>query len=164
MGDKKYLINGEISYSMVKLATKDGVKEMSISEALSIASEHELDLVLVSEQTTPPICKLMDYDKYLYSLKKNKKKQKASTVKEIRLNYNIAQHDINIKINNAKKILNEGDKVKFTVVFKGRQMAYIATGVDTLNKIANDLTGVAKVVAAPRIEGRVCSMTVDRAV
>lgn len=156
-----HLLNESIPHKIIKLIVDEDKKEMSLTDAISLAEADGLDVVLVSDKGDMPICKLMNYEKYLYNLKKAQKKPKQTEMKEIRLGCNIAEHDISIKVENARRILDEGDKVKFVIVFKGRQISMIDSGINILNKIATDITDIASVSRAPKIEGKICTMIVE---
>jgi len=120
--------------------------------------EAGLDLVEIVPNADPPVCKIIDYGKYKYELskkeKKTKKKQHVIHVKEIRLSPKIEQHDIDFKIKNARKFIEQGDKVKFNILFKGRQIAHKEFGDQLFEKIIDELSDVAKVESAPQFEGR----------
>ena len=113
---------------------------MPTREALRISRDHELDLVVVAPNAKPPVCRIMDYDKYKYEQSKRekeaRKKQKVITVKEVRLRPNIEEHDLNVKMRNAMRFLTSGDKVKVTVRFRGRQIAYKDAGGNFWPRIA----------------------------
>lgn len=120
--------------------------------------EVSLDLVEIVPNADPPVCKIIDYGKYKYELSKKekiqKKKQHVIHVKEIRLSPKIEQHDIEFKINNARKFIEQGDKVKFNIVFKGRQIAHKEFGDLLFEKIIEELSDIAKVESEPQFEGR----------
>ena len=131
---------------------------MSSREALDLAMEQELDLVLVSPNVKPAVCKIMNYGKYKFEqVKKEKearKKQKVLEVKEIRVTPNIEQHDFEFKSKNARKFISEGNKVKITVRFRGREVNNTKAGENVLNKFIESLEDVAQVEKAPKLEGR----------
>ncbi len=131
---------------------------MSSREALDLAMEQELDLVLVSPNAKPAVCKIMNYGKYKFEqVKKEKearKKQKVLEVKEIRVTPNIEQHDFEFKSKNARKFISEGNKVKITVRFRGREVNNTKAGENVLNKFIESLEDVAQVEKAPKLEGR----------
>ena len=131
---------------------------MSLREALDLAMEQELDLVLVSPNAKPAVCKIMNYGKYKFEqVKKEKearKKQKVLEVKEIRVTPNIEQHDFEFKSKNARKFISEGNKVKITVRFRGREVNNTKAGENVLNKFIESLEDVAQVEKAPKLEGR----------
>ena len=117
-----------------------------------------MDLVEVSPNATPPVCKMMDFGKYRYDSKKKvqkaKKKQKTSDVKEIRLRPNIGEHDLNVKINHVKKFLNNKEKVKITLRFSGREITHHQLGLAIVNNVINAVADISQVDSAPKIEGR----------
>ena len=135
-----------------------GIK--SKSEALTLASYAGFDLVLINDKAENPVCKLMDYNKFKYEkkkkLKESQKKQKESNAetKEYRLSPNIDIHDFNTKLNNAKKYLEKGHKIKLTIRFKGREMQFTDKGKEVLVRFANELNDVATLDAMPTLDGR----------
>jgi translation initiation factor IF-3 len=160
-------INREIKAKEVRLINYNGenLGVVSISEALSIAQEVGLDLIEISPQVTPPVCKVLDYGKYKYELQKKKneakKNQKVVNIKELKLRPMIETHDYEVKLKQAKKFLSQGDKVKFTMRYKGREMSANDMGKDILNKLVEDLEGLCKVDAAPKMEGKQMFMIVS---
>ena len=136
----------------------DNLGVLSIDDALNKAYEAGLDLVEMSNNTAPPVCKILDYGKLKYMEQKRKsearKKQKIIEVKEIKLRPNIEQHDYDVKMRSMVKFLNEGDKVKVTLRFRGREMAHQELGLDVLNRVRDDLSEIAKVEHEPSSEGR----------
>lgn len=134
----------------------------SISEALKFAEEQELDLIEISPNADPPVCKISDYQKYLYQQKKKQKELKAKTVrvvvKEIRFGPNTDEHDYNFKLKHAVKFLAEGSKVKAYVFFKGRSILFKDKGEILLLKFAQDLEELGKVEQLPRLEGKRMTM------
>jgi translation initiation factor IF-3 len=136
--------------------TEPGV--FPISEALKIAEEMELDLVEISPNADPPVCKIIEYQKFLYQQKKKQKEIKAKTVKvvvkEIRFGPNTDEHDYNFKLKHAQKFLEEGAKVKSFVFFKGRSILYKEKGEILLLRFAQDLEEDAKVEQLPKLEGK----------
>lgn len=153
-------INDEISAKEVKLIDESGAQlgVMSLDEALKIAEEKELDLVEVAPGTEPTVCKIMNYGKYKYEQarkeKEAKKKQKVVDVKEIRLSSTIDTHDFEFKAKNARKFLEDGNKVKATIKFKGREVNNTSFGANVLNKFAETLSDVGTVDKAPKLEGK----------
>lgn len=125
---------------------------------MRIADDMELDLVEISPNANPPVCKIVDFQKFLYELKKKQKEQKAKTVKvvvkEIRFGPNTDEHDYNFKLNHAKKFLEEGSKVKAYVFFKGRTILFKDKGEILLLRFAQDLEELAKVEQLPKLEGK----------
>lgn len=153
-------INEEISAKEVKLIGEKGEQlgVMNLEEALKVAEEKELDLVEVAPGTEPTVCKLMNYGKYKYEQarkeKEAKKKQKIVDVKEIRLSSTIDTHDFEFKAKNARKFLEDGDKVKATIKFKGRELNNTSFGMNVLNKFAETLADVGTIDREPKLEGK----------
>jgi translation initiation factor IF-3 len=131
---------------------------MSPREAMVLAEEAGLDLVEISPNTDPPVCKILDYGKYKYEQQKKaaeaRKKQKVVDLKEIKIRPGIEQHDYEVKMRNAKKFLENGDKVKVTMRFRGREMSHIQIGRELLEKMQQELASVGKVEYHPKLEGR----------
>ncbi len=131
---------------------------VAIRDALIAAEEAGLDLVEVAPNADPPVCKVLDYGKYKYEAQKKaneaRKKQKIIEVKEIKMRPNIDDNDYEVKMRSAKRFIEEGDKVKVTMRFRGREMAHQDLGMNVLIKVRDELEGVAKVEQMPRIEGR----------
>jgi translation initiation factor IF-3 len=129
-----------------------------IQDALRAAQEAGLDLVEVAPNSEPPVCRIMDYGKFKYEVSKKgkeaKKKTRSSQLKEIKLRPNTEEHDLGFKIKNLVKFLEKKDRVKVTVFFRGREMTYIHTGVDLLNKVAEAVSDVGSVDQAPTREAR----------
>lgn len=153
-------INDEIIAKEIKLIDDEGAQlgVMSLSEALSIAEEKGLDLVEVAPNATPIVCKIMNYGKYKYEQarkeKEARKKQKTVEVKEIRLSPTIDTHDFEFKSKNARKFLEDGDKVKATIKFKGRELNNTSFGANVLNKFAESLEDIGAADKEPKLEGR----------
>ena len=128
------------------------------SRAMEMAEEVGLDLVEISPNANPPVCKIMDFGKFKYESQKKaneaKKKQKVIEVKEVKFRPNIDTHDYDVKMRNVTKFLEGGDKVKVTLRFRGREMAHQELGRDLLQKIAGDIEGLGKIEAMPKMEGR----------
>lgn len=131
---------------------------MSLDEGIAAAEDAGFDLVEVSPNTTPPVCKFLDYSKYKYELQKKateaRKKQKTAEVKEIKVRPNIETHDYNVKIKAARKFLNNGDKVKVTLRFRGREMAHKDLAAKLLDRICEDVADLSKIELYPKMEGR----------
>ena len=131
---------------------------MDTREALDIAYEKNLDLVLVSPNSNPPVCKIMNYGKYKFEQAKRekeaKKKQKSLEVKELRVTPNTEEHDFNFKVKNARKFLESGSKVKVTVRFRGRELNYVKLGEDILNRFIDELSDIATPEKKPLLEGK----------
>ena len=131
---------------------------VSIREALSMAEEEGLDLVEVSPTAEPPVCKILDYGKFRYQEQKKaaeaRKKQKVIEVKELKLRPMIDEHDYQVKLRAARKFLEEGDKVKFTLRYRGRELSHQELGLKVLQRMRDDLTELSKVDQEPKMEGR----------
>ena len=138
---------------------------LQLNKAIEIAKSEGLDLIEISPNANPPVCKIMDMGKYKYDLQKKantaKKKQKVVALKEIKLRPGTDVHDYNFKIKNAKKFLAKKDKVKFTVKFKGREMQHIQLGRDLMNRIIEDTKDVGKLETQPKFEGRQMIMIIQ---
>lgn len=138
---------------------------VSIKQALEIAQDADLDLIEISPQANPPVCKVLDFGKYKYEIQKRKneakKNQKTVNIKELKLRPAIDTHDYDVKIKQAKKFLSQGDKVKFTLRFKGRELSANNMGKQLLDKIIEDLDLVGKVDSEPKLEGRQMSMMIS---
>ncbi|MBR4110183.1 MAG: translation initiation factor IF-3 [Clostridia bacterium] len=153
-------INDEIVAKEVKLIDDEGAQlgVMSVADALAVAEEKGLDLVEVAPNANPTVCKIMNYGKYKYEQarkeKEAKKKQKVVEVKEIRLSPTIDTHDFEFKAKNARKFLEDGDKVKATIKFKGRELNNTSFGANVLNKFAESLEDVGTADKEPKLEGR----------
>ena len=158
------MINEQIRDKEVRLIGEDGEQKgiMPIKEAMRLAQEAELDLVKIAPKAQPPVCKIIDYGKYRYELarkeKEAKKKQKTVEVKEVRLSPNIDTNDLNTKVNNAKKFISKGNKVKITLRFRGREMAHVQQSKHILDDFAELLKDIAVVEKQPKLEGRSMSM------
>ena len=135
-----------------------------IESALDMASEVGLDLVEISPNAEPPVCKVLDYGKFKYEAQKKKhearKKQKVIDVKEIKMRPGIDEHDYQVKMRNARRFLGDGDKVKVTIRFRGREMAHQELGMKVLDRVCEDLDEVAKVEQFPQVEGRMMTMVI----
>lgn len=153
-------INEEIRVKEVRLIDENGENRgvISIREALQLAADAGLDLIEISPQAVPPVCKILDFGKYKYEMQKRKaeakKNQKVIEIKELKLRPMIDTHDYEVKIKQAKKFLGEGNKVKFTMRFKGREMNTSNLGQDVLHRILDDLEGLYKLDSEPKMEGR----------
>ncbi|QLK88567.1 translation initiation factor IF-3 [Arsenophonus endosymbiont of Aphis craccivora] len=154
-------INTEIRASEVRLTGLDGeqIGIISLKEALEKAEEAGVDLVEISPNVEPPVCRIMDYGKFLYekskSLKEQKKKQRVIQVKEIKFRPGTDEGDYQVKLRNLIRFLDDGDKAKITLRFRGREMAHQQIGIDMLNRIKNDLDEMSVVESFPsKIEGR----------
>ncbi len=138
---------------------------MQLKQAIQLAKDEGLDLIEISPNANPPVCKIMDMGKYKYDLQKKanqaKKKQKIVSLKEIKLRPGTEIHDYNFKIKNAKKFITKGDKVKFTVKFKGREMQHVELGKNLMSRIIEDTKDIAKVETHPKFEGRQMIMIIQ---
>ena len=138
---------------------------MQLNRAIQLARDESLDLIEISPNANPPVCKIMDMGKYKYDLQKKanqaKKKQKIVSLKEIKLRPGTEIHDYNFKIKNAKKFITKGDKVKFTVKFKGREMQHTELGKKLMNRIIEETKDIAKVESQPKFEGRQMVMIIQ---
>ncbi|MGB9747232.1 MAG: translation initiation factor IF-3 [Bacteroidales bacterium] len=159
-------INDQIRARMVRLVGDniDNPRVVPIEEALKLADEMELDLVEISPNADPPVCKIIDYQKFLYQLKQKQKEAKAKTakvvVKEIRFGPNTDDHDFNFKVKHAQKFLEEGNKVKAFVFFKGRSIVYKEQGELILLRFATALEEYGKVEQMPKLEGKRMNMLI----
>ena len=153
-------INEQIKAKEVQLINEQGEKMgvIKFNEALNLAYEKKLDLVLVSPNVNPPVCKIMNYGKYKFEQSKKekeaKKKQKTFEVKEIRITPNIEQHDFEFKVKNSRKFIEDGNKVKITVRFRGRELNYVKLGEDNLNKFIQALSDIAVPEKKAILEGK----------
>jgi translation initiation factor IF-3 len=162
-------VNERIRAREVRLIDEDGqvVGVMPPAQALALARERDVDLVEVSPMAVPPVCRLMDWGRYKYeqSKKENeaRKHQKVTELKEIRMRPRTDDHDLNVKVRKIEEFLADGDKVKVSVLFRGREMAHPELGRVLLDKIVAELKGIAQIERAPLMEGRSMSMFVSRA-
>ena len=158
------MINEQIRDREVRLISQNGEQLgiMSAREAMKIAMEAELDLVKIAPGAKPPVCKIIDYGKFRYEQsrkeKEAKKKQKTVEIKEVRLSPNIDTNDLNTKVNNARKFISKGNKVKITLRFRGREMAHVQQSRHILDDFAELLADVAVVEKPAKLEGRNMSM------
>ena len=157
-------VNDKIAVLKVRLIDADG-EQLGIfmaRDALQRAYDAGLDLVEISPNAEPPVCKIMDYGRYRYEAQKKKaearKRQKTVEIKELKVRPNIDTHDYDVKMRAAQKFIGAGDKVKVTMRFRGREMAHQDIGLDVLKRIEADLEAVAKVESHPRVEGRQMTM------
>ena len=159
--------NQQIRAIDVQVIGSDGnnVGILPLKKAIELAKEEGLDLIEISPNANPPVCKIMDMGKYKYDLQKKtniaKKKQKVVALKEIKMRPGTDVHDYNFKVKNAKKFLVNKDKVKFTVKFKGREMQHINLGKDLMNRIIEDTKEVGKIETHPKFEGRQMIMIIQ---
>ncbi len=154
------VINDRIRFPTVRVIGSDGSQLgiMSSREAMQLADEKQLDLVLVSDKADPPVCKIVDYGKHKFEQEKKakeaKKKQHNVDVKEVKMRYKIEEHDYNVRINQAERFLKAGDKVKATIMFRGREIQHSDLAEELLKRMATDLQDLAEVQQAPKKEGR----------
>ena len=159
--------NERIRSPQVQVISSDGknLGTLSTQEAINIARQEGLDLIEISPKANPPVCKIIDIGKYKYDLQKKankaKKKQKVVNLKEIKLRPVTEIHDYNFKLKNAQRFLEKGDKVKFTVKFKGREMQHTNLGHELMTRIINDTSSVGKVEVPPKFEGKQIIMIIQ---
>jgi translation initiation factor IF-3 len=160
-------VNEEIDAPKVRLVDADGemVGVLSPREAMEMAFEANLDLVEVSPNADPPVCKILDYGKFKYNEQKRRhearKKQKVIEVKEIKMRPGIDTHDYEVKMRSARRFLDEGDKVKVTIRFRGRELAHQDLGMAVLNRVRAELEEISKVEQFPAMEGRMMTMVIS---
>ena len=137
---------------------------VSKEEGLEIAVDAGLDLVEISPNADPPVCKVLDYGKYKYEIQKKaneaRKKQKVIEVKEIKMRPGIDEHDYQVKMRSVQRFINDGDKVKLTIRFRGREMAHQELGKKVLDRVCDDVVAVAKVEQFPKSDGRLMTMVI----
>ncbi|MBE9190461.1 MULTISPECIES: translation initiation factor IF-3 [Gloeocapsopsis] len=154
------LTNEQIRFPKIRVIDTDGAQLglLSPREALQIAEEKELDLVLLSDKADPPVCRIMDYGKYKFEQEKKareaRKKQHTADVKEVKMRYKIEEHDYKVRVNQAQRFLKDGDKVKATVMFRGREIQHSDLAETLLKRMATDLEQVGEVQQAPKKEGK----------
>ena len=159
--------NERIRALHVQVIGSDGknLGTLATQEAISMAKEEGLDLIEISPNANPPVCKIIDIGKYKYDQQKKahkaKKKQKVMNLKEIKLRPVTEIHDYNFKIKNAQKFLTKGDKVKFTVQFRGREMQHTNLGYELMQRITNDIASLGKIEVRPKFEGRQIIMIIQ---
>ena len=159
-------MNDEIDVPQVRVIDAKGENHgvISLEDALEIADGAGLDLVEVSPQVSPPVCKVLDYGKYKYEQQKKaneaRKKQKTIDVKEIKMRPSIDEHDYQVKMKNVRKFLNHGDKVKMTIRFRGREMAHQDLGLRVLTRVREELEEIIKIEQMPKTEGRLMVMVI----
>ena len=159
--------NERIRASEVQVISSDGknLGTLKTEEAINIAREEGLDLIEISPNAKPPVCKIIDIGKYKYDQQKKahkaKKKQKVMNLKEIKLRPVTEIHDYNFKIKNAQKFLTKGDKVKFTVQFRGREMQHTNLGYELMKRITDDTASLGKIEVRPKFEGRQIIMIIQ---
>ncbi|MDR3312165.1 MAG: translation initiation factor IF-3 [Spirochaetaceae bacterium] len=160
-------INEQIRVREVRLIDAEGEQRgiVATAEALRLARELELDLVEIAPQAVPPVCKILDFGKYRFDLEKklrdSKKKQKVTKLKEIRMQPKIGTGDLDFKAKHVEEFLNEGNKVKVTIRFRGRELAHTELGLDVLNEVLKRIEGEYVVEKSAAMEGRFMSMTLN---
>jgi translation initiation factor IF-3 len=153
-------INERIRFPKIRVIDTDGSQLgiLTPREALRMAEEKELDLVLVSDKADPPVCRIMDYGKFKFEQEKKareaRKKQHTSDVKEVKMRYKIEPHDYQVRVSQAERFLKSGDKVKATIMFRGREIQHSDLAEELLSRMATDLQELAEVQQAPKREGR----------
>lgn len=157
---KELRINEQIRVKEVRVTSNEGEQLgiLPVKEALKIAQEKSLDLVEVAPTAVPPVCRIMDYGKYKYEQSKRekeaKKKQKVISIKEVKVRPNIEDHDLEVKIKNAVRFLDDGDKVKVTLMFRGREISHVNIAKDILARIAKEVSDKAIVEKEAKVEGK----------
>ena len=157
-------MNDDITVESIRLIDADGeqVGVVSVAEGIGMADEAGLDLVEVSPNASPPVCKILDYGKYKYEAQKKaneaRKKQKTIDAKEIKMRPGIEEHDYQVKMRSVRKFLDNGDKVKMTIRFRGREMAHQDLGMRVLDRVRDELDEEVKIEQFPRTEGRLMTM------
>ena len=161
------MVNEEIKEAEVRLIDNEGglIGIMSSDEALKIAYQKNLDMVLIAPTAKPPVCKIMDYNKYVFDMAKkereNRKNQKVVNIKEVRLGLGIGEHDFQVKVKGAIKFLQDGDKVKVTVRFGGREMNHTADGEVLINRFADTVSEYGTMEKKPKLEGKRMSVIIN---
>jgi translation initiation factor IF-3 len=164
ISERRVRVNDQIRISPVRLIQDDGeqIGIVSIDEARERARERAMDLVEVAAEARPPVVKMMDYGKYKYeaarAAREARKKQHTIQVKEVKFRPGIEEHDYEFKVRHARRFLDEGNKVKLTMQFRGRQVTHPEIGLEVLARVTEDLTDLGKVESQPNMEGRVMSM------
>ncbi len=157
-------VNEQITNPEVRVVDADGemVGIISVQEGIEMADEVGLDLVEVSPNADPPVCKILDYGKYKYEAQKKaneaRKKQKVILIKEIKMRPGIDEHDYQVKMRNVRRFIEDGDKVKMTIRFRGREMAHQELGMNVLHRVRDEMEDLAKVEQFPKAEGRMMTM------
>lgn len=157
-------VNEQIRVREVRLISQDGAQLgiLPVNEALNIAREKGLDLVEIAPNAKPPVCRIMDYSKWKYEQSKRqkeaRKRQKAQDMKEVKMRPAIDDHDFNVKARAARRFLEQGDKVKATIMFRGRELAHVSLGQKVLERLLESVKDVCQVERAPRMEGRNMTM------
>ncbi|MDD2628482.1 MAG: translation initiation factor IF-3 [Clostridia bacterium] len=161
-----FLINEQIKASQVQVISENGDKlgQMKTKEAIDMAYAENKDLVMVGSNSNPPVCKILDYNKFKFEMSKKakeaKKKQKTVEIKEIRLSANIEQHDLEVKARNANKFLKAGDKVKVSLRFRGREVTFSNKGKEIINKFVTMIED-GQMEKEPKLEGRFLNVVIS---
>ena len=159
-------INKRIRAREVRVVDENGsqVGVISLQEALQRAQDAALDLVEVAPQSKPPVARIMDYSKFKYEQEKKereaRKKQHVTHVKTVKIGPKIEEHDYQVKLHQTEKFLSRGDKVKVTMMFRGRQMSHVDLGRNVLNRLASDIAAIGELEMPPKLEGRFLNMLV----
>ena len=159
-------MNNEIDAPQVRVVNADGdmVGVISVEEGVELADDVGLDLVEVSPNADPPVCKILDYGKYKYAEQKKaneaRKKQKTIDIKEIKMRPGIDEHDYQVKMRSVRRFLDGGDKVKMTIRFRGREMTHLNLGMKVLDRVREEIDELAKVEQFPKTEGRLMTMVI----
>nr|YP_009391411.1 translation initiation factor 3 [Platysiphonia delicata]ARW59555.1 translation initiation factor 3 [Platysiphonia delicata] len=163
----RHIINENIKYPKVRLIDVPGTQLgiYSSNEALKIAVNKGLDLVVISDKSEPPVCRIIDYGKYKFSqekkAKETKKKQHNTSIKEVKMRYKIEEHDYKVRLNQTSRFLQTGDKVKVTIILRGREIQHANLAVELLKKMANDLQGIAEIQQHPSRDGKNLTMVLS---
>jgi translation initiation factor IF-3 len=161
---KEVRVNRQIRAKEVRVIGEGGEQlgVMPVPKALQLADEHNLDLVEVAPSSVPPVCRLLDYGRYRYDMTKKQRKarqgQKTGMLKEIRVRPRVQTHDLETKIKAARKFLSDGDKVRFFVIFRGREITHPELGLKALQKVADSLKDIAGIDSSPSLEGRIMNL------
>ena len=161
------MVNEEIKEAEVRLIDNEGglIGIMSSDEALKIAYQKNLDMVLIAPTAKPPVCKIMDYNKYVFDMAKkereNRKNEKVGNIKEVRLGLGIGEHDFQVKVKGALKFLKDGDKVKVTVRFGGREMNHTGDGEVLIDRFADAVSELGIIEKRPKLEGKRMSVIIN---
>ncbi|MBU1037487.1 MAG: translation initiation factor IF-3 [Candidatus Omnitrophica bacterium] len=166
MARQELRTNNRIRAREVRLVGADGepLGVMATPDAVKCAEEAGLDLVEVAPTAVPPVCRIIDYSKYKYEQEKRekeaRKKQRVVHIKEVRMGPKIGEHDYQFKLHNLEDFLKRGDKVKVTMMFKGREMSHVDLGRKILDRLASDISAVGEIEESPRLEGRIIGMII----
>lgn len=167
IGKESLRINEEIRIKEVRVTNADGEQLgiMATRDALRMAEEQHLDLVEVAPKARPPVCRIMDFGKYRYEQQKRekeaKKKQKVITIKEVKLRPNIEQHDFDVKLKNGLRFIEEGNKVKITIMFRGRELSHPELGQELLDRAVEKLGDAVVVERSAKLEGKNMTMVIS---